>query len=413
MTNQKRFTRQWTFVVMSVLICCATSVFADAPSRWKLDGSIEAGIWKNDHGAEIQYENGVMVGGNSSNYTVFYPKQQTTDFTLSQLWLTLEREADISRNVDWGFRTDCQYGTFAPTCQSQMSETFDYALLNRKRGSQYGDYATAINQAYGSIGYRQLNISVGEFFSPVRKESLQGADNFFYTNSLLFRIEPMTHAGVRAEYAVNDRFSVLTALTNGYDNGFNFSDGDVGVLAGFSFEWNKYSSFRYYTTTGRFNNSNSKPNRTYEREGSIDFWVQSFVYEWQLLDNVTESLQWDVSNNDVLGSQYGLSYTRIVPMGKHWSRGFRATWCRSVSHPRYNGSHSPAKGSVEEYELSFGLNWKPIKQFILRPEVRYDTFQGDALSAEPRFNRDPNTRDYRNNNQFSYGFSLIWMFGVR
>ncbi|MGL4941753.1 MAG: outer membrane beta-barrel protein [Thermoguttaceae bacterium] len=358
-----------------------------APSRWKFSGFVEAGIWRNDHGAEIQYDNGTMVGGNCSPYTVFYPRQQTTDFTMTQLWLTLEREADTSRGFDWGFRTDFQYGTFAPTLQSYMSQTFDYGLLN------CGDYGAAINQLYFTLGYRDLTVSLGHFFTPVGWESVLGNENFFYTNSLIYRMEPTTHVGAKAEYALTDRLSVLAGITNGYDNGFEFRYGDVGFIAGFSYELSDRSSLNYYISDGRINN----PTAAFG-----NYWSQSLVWVWQQSDDVTESFQWDVSDNDFIGggggTAYGLCYTRVVQMGKRWSRGFRASWCRT--NEWYGG---PA----DEYEISLGLNWKPTKRLVIRPEIRYDTFQGNALAAAPRFNLNPATGEYRNNNQLSGGFSLV------
>lgn len=329
-----------------------------------------------------------MVGGNSSPYTAFYPHQQTTDFTMSHLWLTLEREADTSRGFDWGFRTDFQYGTFSPVVQTWVSNSFDSGLLN------CGDYGAAINQLYFTLGYRDLTVSLGHFFTPIGWESTQGADNFFYTNSLIYRIEPTTHTGVKAEYAVTDRLSVLVGLTNGFDNGFELRYGDIGFITGLTYELTDRSSLHYYIADGRINN----PITTLG-----DYWVQSLIWEWRPSDAVTESLQWDVSDNDFTGSAYGLCYTRVVQMGKRWSRGFRASWCHTQE---WYGDHA------DEYEVSFGLNWKPTKRLVIRPEVRYDTFQGAALSANPRFNRDPdNDHAFRNNNQLSSGFSLVWSYG--
>ena len=64
-----------------------------------------------------------------------------------------------------------------------------------------------------------LQFDVGKFVTPLGAEVIEAKDNWNYSRSLLFALAiPFYHAGVRASYAPNDKFSVMGLLTNGWND---------------------------------------------------------------------------------------------------------------------------------------------------------------------------------------------------
>jgi len=55
--------------------------------------------------------------------------------------------------------------------------------------------------------------------------------------------------------------------------------------------------------------------------------------------------------------------------------------------------------------MTWGLNWKPNRNFIMRPELRYDWYSPDHGNAPLPFGR--NSDQY---GQFYGGCDAIWQF---
>jgi hypothetical protein len=49
----------------------------------------------------------------------------------------------------------------------------------------------------------------------------------------------------------------------------------------------------------------------------------------------------------------------------------------------YLGNNTASAGGFAGhfYETAFGINWKPNANWIIRPEIRYDFYDGDANGA--------------------------------
>lgn len=86
--------------------------------------------------------------------------------------------------------------------------------------------AGAINQLYAYYNLSdKLTVTAGQFNTFLGYEVISPAANFNYTVSYLFNAGPFSHTGVKVDYAVNDDFSVLLALTNAH--GISSADGNV------------------------------------------------------------------------------------------------------------------------------------------------------------------------------------------
>jgi hypothetical protein len=76
-----------------------------------------------------------------------------------------------------------------------------------------------IEEAYGSYLAGKTQIDFGKFVTNAGAEVVEAKDNWNYTRSLLFQLTiPVYHAGVRVNYAANDKVSFMVGVVNGWNN---------------------------------------------------------------------------------------------------------------------------------------------------------------------------------------------------
>lgn len=66
---------------------------------------------------------------------------------------------------------------------------------------------------------------------------------------------------------------------------------------------------------------------------------------------------------------------------ERWSTGARLEWFRDDDGQRVNVNDA---GRGWYYEATFGLNWQPHPNLRVRPEVRWDWFNGEGLPFDSR-----------------------------
>lgn len=128
---------------------------------------------------------------------------QHHSFSLNLAELALEKKPVADSRG--GFRIDFDYGHQA-------------AMVNAAEpgGSTYQN----VGQAYVSyLAPSGLQLDFGKFYSPVGYEGIKTKDNWNYSRSLVYALaEPYYHAGLRANYIINDHVSVAGFLVNGWNN---------------------------------------------------------------------------------------------------------------------------------------------------------------------------------------------------
>src|SRR5690606_1023500 len=85
---------------------------------------------------------------------------------------------------------------------------------------------------------------------------------------------------------------------------------------------------------------------------------------------------------------YGLNQYLIYTVNDCWSYGLRAEWFRDDDGVRVGGIGNTAgtkrRGwtgggfAGDFYEVSIGANWKPHANVLVRPELRWDWYDGPA-----------------------------------
>lgn len=113
--------------------------------------------------------------------------------------------------------------------------------MNAVNGSDPGGlgFDQYLKEAYFSylapVG-KGLQIDTGKFVTPHGAEVIETKDNWNYSRGLLFSYAiPYFHYGLRAKYALNDKYSLSGFLVNGWNS---VVDNNTGKTYGLGFGWN-------------------------------------------------------------------------------------------------------------------------------------------------------------------------------
>ncbi|MDA7951378.1 MAG: porin, partial [Pirellulaceae bacterium] len=120
-------------------------------------------------------------------------------------------------------------------------------------------------------------------------------------------------------------------------------------------------------------------------------------------DDLHYTFQHDLGINDGLGGPnadsewYGINQYLVYDINDCWAVGGRFEWFRDDDGARI-GANGAGEGSY--YAVTTGLNYKYNANFTLRPELRWDWFDGMG-----------NPYDFGNSKeQFTFGFDGVFTF---
>ncbi len=303
---------------------------------------------------------------------------------LHQQYFFAERVAQApSHGWDWGFRADLLYGIDASKTQAFGNDPGNWDFQNGwDRG---GGYGWAMPQLYGEVAFGDWSIKAGHFYTLVGYESVMAPNNFFYSRSLTaFNSEPFTHTGVLATYGGMDNIEVYGGWTAGWDTGFDQSLSGSNFLGGFSTGLTNDVTFTYITTIGNLG----------ARSAGESGYSHSLVLDFALSNNLNYVIQSDlvgydatVANAGTNNDQIGINQYLLYSINDCWAVGGRLEWWKSDGFS-YN-------------ETTFGINYRPHANLIIRPEVRHDWTPSDAGAAARGF---ANADEYNNT---SFGIDAI------
>ena len=365
--------------------CQPWRLFPQGPGCFNIYGWVDAGVTANSRFNESRY-NGVTTFNDRHEGMMnqFYVVGEKTINTCGCGW-------------DFGGRIDLLYGTDYIFTQALGLE------LNPDgspgwNGSPF--YGLAMPQAYVEGGYGNLSAKLGHFYTPMGYESVMAPNNFFYSHAYTMQYgEPFTHTGMLATYRLSDSMSVIGGVVNGWDGfdrvtdplayigGVNWNNGD-GLSLAFNVISGEEPTLLNSTAAGGFT-----PRHMY-----------SFVANYQINDCWTYVFQHDLGHQDDAANfgtivpaganphaeWYGINQYLFRKINDCWSAGFRFEWFRDDDGVRVTGLRPdaghplfavPGAFAGDFYEMTAGLNWKPNHNIIVRPEVRYDWYDGLYLNG--------------------------------
>jgi hypothetical protein len=282
---------------------------------------------------------------------------------VQQAWLRFERAVDQSSNgPTFGFRTDAFVGIdYRFTIARGL---FDGQLTdNQGQPATYGaDPIQFYAEGYFPHVGRGLDVKVGRFLAQYGVESTDSTQNLFVSRAYTFIYNPFTHTGVVTTLKLTDALTVQNGIVAGSDV---FIDPAANPTYIGSVKWSPATGrdsvlFAVILGNGRFD----RPEWFHNPQ------IFDLVYTHQFNDRF----------NYTLDALYG--YTTDVP-----GTGF-ANWWSAVHYLSYTLTpRLTAVGRLEFFDdaqgqrtgfeglyvvPTVGVNFRPNKFVVLRPEVRFD-----------------------------------------
>lgn len=354
--------------------------------RLRVEGWLDAGFMLN-------------ADSPSSGFNGPYNQIDRDEGAFNQGYLIIERQLDPGPQWSIGGRVDVLYGSDFFLAQSiGMEKNPDGS--SRWNGDYYG---LAFPQAYGEIGNDRLSLKIGHFYTIVGYEGVPAVNNFFYSKSLSYMFAgPFVQWGGLATWKATDGMTIEAGLVNGWDALDRVGD-RASLLARVALGSDEdpvWTSFSIITGDERNHLSAASTDRTRLSlivGANLTCRLQYVIQPWYGYQNsffaTGQSAEW-----------YGIDQYLYYDLTSTLRLGGRIEWFRDDDGARLglsrppNPNKGPYVGSM--YSLSLGVNWTPRTNLILRPEVRWDWFDGAGLPFD-----DGNADD-----QFLVGMDAIWRF---
>jgi len=326
-----------------------------------------------------------------------------SEYQMNQLWLYFDRPVNTGGyGWDIGGRLDMIYGSDWRFGINQGLED----RINKESNS----YGLVIPQMYMEVAYNKLSVKMGHFAGILDYEAVPAVANPFYSHSLSYAFTvPQLVTGVLADYRLSNRLSVQGGFHRGWMK-FEDNNNDLDVMAGM--KWNsadKRTSLAYAISSGPQDNAGDQ---------------DRFVYSLVLKRQMSQRLQYILVHNlgvedDALpdgggdAEWYGLNQYFLYQINPCWSAKVRFEWLRDDDGVIVHGPPAaagirgwPGSGYAGNfYELTCGLSWTPHPNLIVRPECRWDWYQGLANQAG-----DLPYNDGASDDQFTFGVDAILTF---
>ena len=296
-------------------------------------------------------------------------------------------------------------------------------------------------QLYGELGAADHAVKFGHFYTIIGYEVVPAIGNFFYTHAYTMQYgEPFTHTGVLDTWTPNDQLTVYGGITNGWDNfsdpinyfginnpGYPGANSNAAFLGGVTFK-NSDASQALTTAVSSGNEIGSFAGSGQGNIGNRS--IVSTVYVNELSDKLTyvfqNDLGWQFNANPAtqnvgqaagLAQWYGINQYMFYNISDSLVGGMRFEWFRDnngtrVINPIRNAIFGGPYGSGYAgnfWQATWGLNWKPNNNWIIRPELRYDWYSPDDPSGNLPFGKIVNGSGDQYG-QFYGGCDAIWQF---
>jgi len=249
-----------------------------------------------------------------------------------------------------------------------------------------------VKQAFVQYAGGGWTIMAGKFVTLAGAEVIAPTGNTNYSRSLLFYGEPLTHTGVRANYAINDTFGVTFGVNNGWNytntGGYGSKTAELGV----SFAPSKAFSLTAQGYVGK--DPVIGTTRT----------LVDLVGTWNATDALSVVVSYDSFMQDnPLPSGQDVKWNGIAgyvnfKINDQWRLSARAEWIDDKDGI-YTGVSDE---TVQELTLTFG--YAPVENFELRLEGRYDKTDDKLL---PKYKGTGAT-----DTQSEFAIQGVYKFGI-
>jgi hypothetical protein len=208
---------------------------------------------------------------------------------MNQFVLYAERLPDsVQReHVDWGYHLTALYGTdyHFTTAKGYWSGQ----LLNDHH--EYGfDPALEYIDIYVPQVGQGMNVRVGRFISIPGIEAQLAPNNYIFSHSLLYAIDPFTDTGLIATVKLNEQWLVQLGITGGHDVALWTPDAKPSATACLSYT-TKSVNDNFYVCANGINNGKYAYNNLQQYDGT---WYHKFSKTWHMASEAWYMYERDV-----------------------------------------------------------------------------------------------------------------------
>jgi hypothetical protein len=335
----------------------------------RVGGWLEQGITLNPYHADDGFNGPVATNDWDDQYQ------------MNQLWMFLDRPADNKGNgFAWGGHLDMIYGT-------DWRFGINNGLENRINGFNFQDYGLVIPQAYLEFAYNKLSVKLGHFAAILDYEAVPAVLNPFYSHSYSYAYTvPQLVTGLLGDYKLTDGLSLQAGFHRGWSMWEDTND-TLDFMGGV--KWtspNERTKIAYALSVG----PQDPPGDFNQVPGDQNRFVYSLVIQQKLF----EKLQYVMVHN--LGTEknapsvgntaewYGINQYFLYALTPTLNTNLRVEWLRDDDGVRIAGPGNlpgvdawAGRGYAGNfYEITAGLNWHPCGNLIVRPECRWDWYNG-------------------------------------
>jgi hypothetical protein len=384
--------------------------FCQRECGWSVFGWVDAGATANGQPTISRYNGPVTFNDRREGM-------------LNQLYAVTEKKLCIDEcgGWDWGGRVDLLYGTDYIFTQAIGLETRDDGTPHWN-GSPF--YGLAMPQLYAELGYNDLSMKLGHFYTPIGYEGVMAPNQFFYSHAYTHQYgEPFTHTGLLATWKRSDNLSLIAAAVNGWD-AFDRESDVIGVLGGLTWTNGDALSLALIGISSKDPtqiNSLGEGTLTIRNMYSLvvtyvinDCWTYVFQHDYGHQDDgAFVSTQVPGIGSNPHAEWYGINQYLFRKINDCWTAGFRFEWFRDDDGARVTGIRPdlghplfavPGAFAGNFYEVTAGLNWKPNANLIVRPELRYDWYSGLNLTGIEQYD------DGTQQDQFLAALDVIFLW---
>jgi len=305
-----------------------------------------------------------------------------------------------------GGRVDLLYGEDYLLATSLGFENYKTPAGRWNSGQYYG---LAMPQLFVELGTEDLSLKLGHFYTIVGYEGVPAVGNFFYSKAYSYQFAgPFTQWGGLASWDLTKNIEIDAGLVNGW-NTLNGQVNAVNFLGKAKIHNDPNSlaaSFAIITgdqltnLAGLPNIANTSANRT----------------RYSLILEARPNDRWEYIFHQWLGTQAdgapfggtalwtGIDQYLYYGLNEKWKLGGRFEWFQDEQGTRVglnrpaNPNKPPLPGNY--FSLTVGPNYLPCPNLLIRPELRWDFYDGYALPY----------RDGTRAQQLLLGFDMILMF---
>ncbi len=284
-------------------------------------------------------------------------------WNVHQSWFHVEKLADPSRGMNWGFRADAVYGVDAQNVQA-FGNSPPAAPDNWDNSYDNGIYGWAIPQAFVEYSNGYASAKAGYFFSPMSKDRLTSVDNFFYSRTFVQTLtRPYTMTGGLVETNMGGT-TLIGGVTTGWNSAFENIGNALTFVGGYRMQMANgiqvSSMFSFGDTgingTGYANSSVIDVPLT----DALSYSLQIDFYELDAFDDIAVTNEFILRPSRCLGLGTRLEYYRTDRFG----------------------------GDMSTWGWTSGVNIRPHQNIIVRPEVRLDWGPAAATSGQANWAMD-------------------------